>query len=85
LDTISILRTGATYFGPTRLVIVYLSPMPIIVLPRGEGEVDSSRVKENFMSNSPRDDVDGEKVRGVFFRPFAEVEFEKHVQSLEAC
>jgi hypothetical protein len=75
------------YYGPTRLVVIYKSPLPRTQM-LGSTEIRDSRdIEELLLQDIPREPGIGDQAsseRGVFVRPLEEEAFEKHVEGLES-
>jgi hypothetical protein len=74
------------YDSPTRLVVIYKSPLPRIQVPGDTQTRDSSYIEEVLLQEIPREPGIGEQAssdRGTFVRPLEEEAFEKHVEGLE--
>lgn len=86
LETILWLRE-IKYYGPTRLVVIYKSPLPRTQM-LGNTEIRDSRdLEEWLLQDIPREPGIGDQTsleRGVFVRPLEEEAFEKHVEGLES-
>ncbi|KAH7083072.1 hypothetical protein BKA63DRAFT_142826 [Paraphoma chrysanthemicola] len=74
------------YHAPTRLVVIYKSPLPHIQL-RSDMPIHTLSDWEKSLRNKlPEEPGIGEQVRserGIFVKPLKEYDFEKHVEGLE--
>lgn len=76
------------YFGPTRVVVVYQSPLPWTRLSEDDQARDSAPIEECTLKNIPREPGAGEQAgssRGFFVRPLDVEAFTKHVEGLVYC
>jgi hypothetical protein len=72
--------------SPTRLVVIYKSPLPRTQMFSNAQIGDSSDLEKILLQEIPRDTGIGDQASldgGVFVRPLKEEAFEKHVQGLE--
>jgi hypothetical protein len=68
------------YYAPTRLVVVYQSPLPmseLYAIPTDPG------MAERTLRSVPMEPEGSDQVSGVFVRPLEEAAFQKHVDGLE--
>lgn len=75
------------YYGPTRLVVIYKSPLPRTQMLGNTQIRDSSDLEELLLQEIPREPENGVQAnseRGVFVRPLEEEAFKKHVEGLES-
>jgi hypothetical protein len=85
LKTMMWLR-GLKFVSPTRLVIIYKSPLPRIQMFSDVEIRDSSDLEKMLLQEFLREIGIGNQASsegGVFVRPLEEEAFEKHVQGLE--
>jgi hypothetical protein len=86
LDVLTVL-SDLIYYSPTRLVVIYKSPLPRIRLcSRASGSVmlDMSEQEKFFLQFFQKEPEKSDRISmGVFARPLEEEAFEKHVEGLE--
>jgi hypothetical protein len=70
------------YYLPTRLVVVYKSPLPELQFD-GDIEKTENNIEETFLQDVPRELGKSHMATGVFVRPLKEEAFEKHLEGLE--
>jgi hypothetical protein len=76
------------YFGPTRLVIVYQSPLPRVWIKGDTQARDLRHIEGRFLQQVPRElepSSQASSCPGIFVKPREEAAFEKHVTGLESC
>jgi hypothetical protein len=89
LDVIFFLREIIIllFHDPTRLVVIYMSPLPRLQLVRGDPKITESSEEGERLLDFPREPVwaDGnnDQMEGIFIRPLEEGAFERHVKGLE--
>jgi hypothetical protein len=72
-----------TYYCPTRLVVVYKSPLPSIRFEGGTKTSSGKNMEDFWLQNIPRDLGPKDMATGVFVRLLEEEAFEKHLEGLE--
>ncbi|KAH6616796.1 hypothetical protein C7974DRAFT_442607 [Boeremia exigua] len=72
-----------TYLTPTRVVVIYQSPLPRILMP-GSTQVTDSGFLEQMLQQVPRELEISNLSWGVFIRPLKEADFERHVEGLDS-
>ncbi|ORY18249.1 hypothetical protein BCR34DRAFT_473657 [Clohesyomyces aquaticus] len=73
------------YYGPTKLVFIYKSPLPSTQLVANGDIKDSKDLEKHMLQTLPREWEIGNETsseRGVFMRPLEGEAFEKHVEGL---
>ncbi|KAH6616798.1 hypothetical protein C7974DRAFT_402460 [Boeremia exigua] len=78
--------TQPTHYPPSRVVVVYQSPMPRITL-HGDAQAADAEFLEQLLQQVPREadaDMQGSLSTGFYMRPLAEAEFERHVEGLDS-
>ncbi|KAH8728013.1 hypothetical protein GQ44DRAFT_757462 [Phaeosphaeriaceae sp. PMI808] len=73
------------YYGPTRLVVIYKSPLPRTQMLGITQINDSSVYEELLLQQILREPENGDQAnskRGVFLRPLEEEAFKKHMEGL---
>jgi hypothetical protein len=76
------------YHGFTRLVVIYMSPIPRLQLVHDDPRITESIEEEKeLLEKFPRESVgtigDSDDMSGVFVRSLGEKAFEKHMKNLE--
>lgn len=75
------------YCDPTRLIVVYKSPLPRIQMLGNTQTRESNDLEELLLANIPRESENSNRASsesGVFVRPLQEEAFVKHVAGLES-
>lgn len=74
------------FCAPSRLVVIYKTPLPRTKIRSGNKICDSSDIDELLLEDVPREPEisnQASPLQGVFVRPLTEEAFEKHVKGLE--
>lgn len=74
------------YYRPTRLVVVYKSPLPKIRMLGDIQASDSNNLEELLLQQVPREPDPSNQTSsycGVFVRPLEEAAFERHIMGLD--
>jgi hypothetical protein len=81
--TAFIVNVQETYYCPTRLVVVYESPLPSIRFEGGTKISSGQNMEDFWLQNIPWDLGPSDITTGVFLRALEEEAFEKHLEGLE--
>jgi hypothetical protein len=86
LDVLTLLH-DITYYSPTRLVLIYKSPLPTIQIFSRSGDrlmMDMSEYEDDLLQSFQKESVTSDRAStGIFVKPLEEEAFEKHVEGLE--
>jgi hypothetical protein len=86
LDVLTLLH-DITYYSPTRLVLIYKSPLPTIQIFSRSGDrlmMDMSEYEADLLQSFQKESVTSDRAStGIFVKPLEEEAFEKHVEGLE--
>jgi hypothetical protein len=82
LDVLTLLY-DITYYSPTRLVVMYKSPLPTIRIFSRSGDrlmMDMSEYEDDHLQSFQKEPVTSDRAStGIFMKPLEEEAFEKHV------